>query len=57
MERYVGVDAHAQGCTLGVMSASGRRLRELLVRRTGGRWSMRFEGSAVACMCAWKGVR
>jgi transposase len=35
MERYVGVDAHAQSCTLGVMSASGRRLRELLVETNG----------------------
>ncbi len=35
MERYVGVDAHAQSCTLGVMSASGRRLKELLVETNG----------------------
>jgi transposase len=35
MERYVGVDAHAQSCTLGVMSASGRRLRELVVETNG----------------------
>src|SRR5512134_2955245 len=35
MERYVGVDSHARSCTLGVMSASGRRLRELLVETNG----------------------
>jgi transposase len=35
MERYVGLDSHAQSCTLGVTSASGRRLRELLVETNG----------------------
>lgn len=35
MERYVGLDAHAQSCTLGVMSAGGRRLKELLVETNG----------------------
>ena len=35
MERYVGLDSHAQSCTLGVMSASGRRLKEVLVETNG----------------------
>jgi len=35
MERYVGVDAHAESCTLAVMSASGRRLRELVIETNG----------------------
>jgi len=35
MERYVGLDSHAQSCTLGVTSASGRRLRELVVETNG----------------------
>ncbi len=35
MERYVGVDAHARSCTLGVMSAGGRRLKQLLVETNG----------------------
>jgi transposase len=35
MERYVGVDAHASSCTLGVMSASGRRLKSSVVETNG----------------------
>jgi hypothetical protein len=31
MERYVGVASHARSCTLGVMSASGQRLKSLVV--------------------------
>ena len=31
MERYIGLDAHAQSCTLAVMSPSGRRSKELVV--------------------------
>jgi len=35
MERYVGVDAHSKSCTLGVMSASGQRLKALVVETSG----------------------
>ncbi len=35
MERYVGLDAHAQSCTLGVMSAGGRRLKSSVVETNG----------------------
>jgi len=35
MERYVGVDAHSKSCTLGVMSASGQRLKSLVVETSG----------------------
>lgn len=35
MERYVGVDPHSKSCTLGVMSASGQRLKSLVVETSG----------------------
>src|SRR6266436_3702963 len=35
MERYVGLDGHAVSCTLGVMSASGARLKSLVVETNG----------------------
>ncbi len=35
MERYVGLDAHARSCTLGVMSAGGRRLKSSVVETNG----------------------
>ena len=35
MERYVGLDAHAQSCTLAVMGASGRRLGSRVVETNG----------------------
>jgi transposase len=35
MERYVGLDAHARSCTLGVISASGRRLQSMVVETNG----------------------
>jgi transposase len=35
MERYVGLDSHARSCTLGVMSAGGRRLKSLVVETNG----------------------
>ena len=35
MERYVGLDSHARRCTLGVMSASGQRLKALVVETNG----------------------
>jgi len=35
MERYVGLDSHARSCTLGVMSASGQRLKSLVVETNG----------------------
>ena len=31
MERYIGIDAHKESCTLAVMGPSGRRLKELQV--------------------------
>lgn len=35
MQRYIGVDAHLQSCTLAVMGPSGRRLREQVVETNG----------------------
>lgn len=35
MHRYVGVDAHAATCTLGVMSAGGKRLKSIVVETNG----------------------
>ncbi len=35
MERYVGVDAHGRSCTLGVMSAAGKRLKSAVVETNG----------------------
>ncbi len=35
MERYVGLDAHAETCTLAVISASGRRLTSRVVETNG----------------------
>ena len=35
MDRYVGVDSHARSCTLGVVSASGRRLESKVVETNG----------------------
>jgi len=35
MDRYVGLDAHAKTCTLGVMSRSGKRLRSMVVETNG----------------------
>jgi transposase len=35
MERYIGMDVHAQTSTLAVMGPSGRRLRELVVETNG----------------------
>ena len=35
MERYIGLDAHSQSCTLVVMSPTGRRLREMVVETNG----------------------
>jgi transposase len=35
MDRYVGLDSHAPSCTLGVVSASGRRLRSMVVETNG----------------------
>ena len=31
MERYIGLDVHAQTCTMVVLSATGRKLRELVI--------------------------
>jgi transposase len=35
MDRYVGLDVHAQSCTLAVMGPSGRRLKQLVVETNG----------------------
>jgi len=35
MERYIGLDAHAASCTLGIVGPSGRRLREQVVETDG----------------------
>lgn len=35
MERYIGVDPHSASCTLGVVSSTGKRLRELVVETNG----------------------
>lgn len=35
MERYVGVDAHARTCTIGVVSAAGKRLSTRVVETNG----------------------
>ena len=35
MDRYVGVDAHAETCTLAVMSPSGRRLSSQVLETNG----------------------
>jgi transposase len=35
MDRYVGIDVHAASCTLGVVGASGKRLRSLVVETNG----------------------
>lgn len=31
MDRYIGIDVHAQSCTIAVLGPTGRRLRELVV--------------------------
>lgn len=35
MERYVGLDSHARSCTLGVLSAAGKRLQSIVVETNG----------------------
>jgi transposase len=35
MERYIGLDVHAQSCTIAVMGPSGKRLRSLVVETNG----------------------
>lgn len=35
MERYVGLDAHAESCTLAVVGPSGRRLKSMVVETSG----------------------
>ena len=35
MERFIGLDAHSKTCTLVVMSATGRKLREMVVETNG----------------------
>ncbi len=35
MEKYIGIDAHSQSCTLAVIGPSGKRLRSLVVETNG----------------------
>ena len=35
MDRYVGLDAHAESCTLGVIGPSGKRLKPMVVETNG----------------------
>jgi len=35
MDRYIGIDAHGQSCTLGVVGPSGKRLKSLVVETSG----------------------
>jgi hypothetical protein len=35
MDRYVGLDAHARSCTLGVIGPSGKRLKSMVVETNG----------------------
>lgn len=35
MDRYVGLDAHARSCTLGVIGPSGKRLKSMVVETSG----------------------
>jgi transposase len=35
MERYVGLDAHARSCTLGVITATGKRQKSIVVETNG----------------------
>jgi transposase len=35
MDRYIGIDAHGQSCTLGVVGPSGKRLRSVVVETNG----------------------
>jgi hypothetical protein len=35
MERYLGLDVHAKSCSLAVISESGRRLRDFVVKTNG----------------------
>ena len=35
MERYVGMDVHAAGCTLAVISGKGRKLKDFPVETNG----------------------
>jgi hypothetical protein len=35
MDRYIGIDAHGQSCTLGIVGPSGKRLRSVVVETNG----------------------
>jgi transposase len=35
MDRYIGIDSHAQSCTLGVLGPSGKRLKSMVVETNG----------------------
>jgi len=36
MDRYVGLDAHSESCTMAVMGPSGKRLKSMVVETNGG---------------------
>ena len=53
MDRYVGLDAHAETCTLAVMSPTGRRLRSDVVETNGvalGEAVRRIPGRVHVCL-------
>ena len=35
MERYIGLDAHASSCTLGIVGPSGKRLGSQVCKKRG----------------------
>ena len=35
MERYLGLDVHAQSCTLAVISEAGKRLKDVVIETNG----------------------
>ncbi len=35
MERYLGLDVHAQSCTLAVISAAGKKLKDVVIETNG----------------------
>ena len=36
MERYLGLDVHAQSCTLAVISAAGKKLKDVVIETNPG---------------------
>jgi len=53
MERYLGLDAHGQGCTFGVSGSSGRRIRHEVVEANGAalvRYAKSLPGRKHLCL-------